>query len=92
MKLKSLLREIQEFDIDKFTWNKKTGVFSTEISDLNNKNFGDAIYIKNKKTGNKTLFVYKNVDWNGSGDDREIAGWWYYAKKQPRLKLLIIND
>lgn len=38
--------------------------------------------------------IYKidKVDWHGTGEDREIAGWWFKARRQPRLRLLIKND
>jgi hypothetical protein len=78
---------------DLFTFNKNTGVFSSEISSLPG-NVGDHIRLVNKKTDRSVDFERVKTLKTGSGEDMELAGWEY----KPLLnfpgvtKLIIFND
>jgi len=74
------------------SYNKNRKTFSCEISDLGRnfdigKNF---IRLVNDKTKNFSTFNFDKTEYYGSGEDREIGGWWY--KSNDGYKLLIIND
>jgi len=74
------------------SFNKDRKTFTCEISEVGNNFFPSrykTVKLKNEKTGNFSTFNFWKIDYQGSMEDREIAGWWY---KNDEYKLLIIND
>lgn len=52
------------------------------------------ITVQNTKTNKKIVFEYFRTDYEGQGDDREVAGWRYKAISghSKYCELLLIND
>lgn len=105
------------FSTKDFHFNQQTGVLSQEISSLSQGSrrpvfhqvYGDAcdegITLYSPDTEMEVNFAVDGYDYNGSGEDREIAGWKLIPTRESlrklppvlraraeKLRVLIIND
>jgi hypothetical protein len=97
IKLKNLLFEGTVVDATKYNikYDKKRKMFSAEMSDLKQvfryrKDMKDDITLWNPNSAGNMQFKFINIDYVGSGEDKEVAGWEY--KSREGIKFVIFND
>jgi hypothetical protein len=80
---------------DQLTYDKDSRTFTAELSDTRLQSWDRGIFIPfmlwNEETNKFRVFNPLSVDWTGSVNDREIAGWRFHNKSHD-LDLLLIND
>jgi len=98
LKLKSLLGEGTVVFANKYNikYHRKGNTFTADMSDLKrvlmrHTDMKHPITLFNPKTSGRMEFIFDKIDYVGSGEDRELAGW-EYKSKDGKLKFVIFNE